>query len=81
LRPEVVDIVEQTMICPVNPWPENPRLEQAGHFMLNNVCDVFRGAAWKVFKQMGMSPDEIEQLVIDAKTDAMNPVYRWFLPL
>lgn len=53
-------------------------MKQVGGYMLNNVSEAFRGVGWKVFKQLGLSPDEIDELATDAKRGAADPRYRWF---
>lgn len=75
-----MDVVERRLIVPGNPWPSHERMKKVGYYMLENVCDGFRGMGWKMLKHLGLSVDEIEQLVLDAKSDATNPNNRWFCP-
>lgn len=76
-----VDVTEIKFMLPGNAWPENPEMKAVGQFTLLNCHNGFRGVGWKVFKDLGLTPDEIEQLVIDAKRDAADPTYRWFIPV
>lgn len=55
-------------------------MKQVGYYMLENICEGLRGIGWKTFKNIGLTAEEIEQLVVDAKRDASNPKNRWFGP-
>jgi hypothetical protein len=75
---EVVNVVVKKLMCPGAPWARDPRMNRVGEFMLENALEAFRGVGWQVFKELGLTPDDIEQLVADAKRDAQDPKYRWF---
>lgn len=70
--------MERKLLVPGNPWPENPRMKMVGRYMLENVTEGFRGSGWKMFKQLGLTVEEIERLVVDAKNDARDTKNRWY---
>lgn len=79
--PIVVDVYEERRILPCNPWPEDERMKLCGQYMMTNVCDGFRGVGWKMFRHLGLSADEIEQLIGDCKKEVCSQKYRVWLPV
>lgn len=76
LTAEVVDVVEERFLCPINPWPEDPRLRTVGQFMMTNCYEGLRGVCWKAHRAAGLAPDEIEALVDQSRNDLTNGKHR-----
>lgn len=45
---------------------------------MTNTYGGFRGIGWKVFKALGLSGEEIDELIQNAKSDVTNSKYRIF---
>lgn len=65
-------------MCPGNGWPESPKMKMIGRFNREATSEVLRGGGWKMLKQFGLTSDQIEDLVEQAKRDIANPEHRWF---
>jgi hypothetical protein len=68
-------------MCPGNGWPQNPKMNKIGNYSCEAASALLRGGGWKLLKQLGMTSEEIETLVEQAKIDVANPKYRWFYPV
>ncbi|KUI54300.1 hypothetical protein VP1G_01784 [Cytospora mali] len=75
-----VDVVEEVGPIPGNPWPNEPKFKELGLWQMTNSYKALRGFGWKLFRKMGMPPDEIEELVRLAKDDIRNTQLHFFFP-
>lgn len=57
----------------VGPWPSDPKFQDIGRWHMLNVLRGLRGICWKLFRSLGMAPEEIEELVEQTKADLQNP--------
>lgn len=72
----VVDVVELTFDVPWNTWPEDPKLKRIGQYMYTNIYDWVRGGGWRTFRSLGVSAEEIEDMVERFKRDSWDTGYR-----
>lgn len=63
-----------------NPWPSEPKFKELGLWQMTNSYKALRGFGWKLFRKMGMPPDEIEELVSLAKDDIRDTRLHFFFP-
>lgn len=66
----VVDIKELTFEIPANGWPDDPKLKRIGEYMLVDFYENCYGASFKLLRSLGMSTEEIEDVVSHFKRDA-----------
>lgn len=64
-----------------NPWPSETKFRTLGLWQMANSYRALRGFSWKLFRKMGMPPDEIEELVRLAKDDIRNTRLHYFFPM
>ncbi|KAH8651350.1 S-adenosyl-L-methionine-dependent methyltransferase [Xylariales sp. PMI_506] len=62
-----VDVTERHLMLPYNPWPEDEKLKQVGHYNLRNMLDGLRGICWKMLSFAGLGPEEIEKMTSEAE--------------
>lgn len=62
---------EEKLLAPLAPWPADPRLKRIGQYQLQNVLDGARGL-WLMLRASGMSPEEVEQLIVDVKDEILD---------
>ncbi|KAF3766531.1 S-adenosyl-L-methionine-dependent methyltransferase [Cryphonectria parasitica EP155] len=75
-----VDVVEEVVPCPMNNWPSDPRFHMLGKWQMTNADRAIRGTSWKLFRALGMSPEEIEDIVQRTKKDIRNTSIHGFIP-
>lgn len=76
-----VDVVEEVGPIPGNPWPNEPKFKELGLWQMTNSYKALRGFGWKLFRKLGMPPDEIEELVKLAKDDIRDTRLHFFFPI
>jgi hypothetical protein len=81
LTPIVVDVEERISYWPINPWPSDPRLKRAGHFVMIDMVEGCRGMLYKLVRAAGLSADETEQYLAELKADFMDVSRHWYWPL
>jgi SAM-dependent methyltransferase len=73
----LVDVVEKVFMLPRNPWPDDPKLKRIGQYMYANACQGLRGATTgPLLQRMGLSPAEVEELVVQVTRDSMDTRYK-----
>ncbi|KKY29844.1 putative methyltransferase domain-containing protein [Diaporthe ampelina] len=76
-----LDVVEDIGPVPGNPWPDEAKFKSLGHWQMINSHRALRGFGWKLFRKLGMEPDDIEDLVEKAKTDITDSRLHFFFPI
>lgn len=64
-----------------NDWPTDPKFKAIGRWELANTHKASRGLCWKLFRNLGMSPEEIETFVTLVRSDAENTDLHYFFPM
>ncbi|KAI4598416.1 hypothetical protein KJ359_002826 [Pestalotiopsis sp. 9143b] len=75
-----VDVHEERIQLPVGNWMDDPRMKLVGQYMYRNVLDSLRGPAWKMLRAAGLSPQQIDAFIAEAKSELMdekNHLYGW----
>jgi hypothetical protein len=47
-------------------------MKTTGLFMLRNVLDGLRGPSWKLLRAGGLTPEEVDQLLADVRSELRN---------
>lgn len=76
-----LDVVEDIGPVPGNPWPDEAKFKSLGYWQMINSHRALRGFGWKLFRKLGMEPDDIEDLVEKAKTDITDSRLHFFFPI
>ena len=76
-----VNVTEQKLAIPGNPWPKGKEAKTMGLWQMTNFLDGIHAVTMTVFtKGLGMSPEEVEVLLVDVRKDIQNPnVHFYFL--
>jgi len=77
----VVDVVEKIFEMPMSGWSEDTNLRRVGAYMSTSLCEGIRGLAWQAYRALGLSPEEIEELVAQIQQDCANPSIHVYLKL
>lgn len=75
-----MDVHEERIQLPVGNWMDDPRMKLVGQYMYRNVLDSLRGPAWKMLRAAGLSPQQIDAFIAEAKSklmDEKNHLYGW----
>ncbi|KAK7923790.1 hypothetical protein PG985_007861 [Apiospora marii] len=75
-----VDVTETKFMIPYGPWHRDEKFKNAGSFFLDSAMNGLRGTGWKFLGATGLSGDEIERLVDKAKSEVLDPKFRWRAP-
>ncbi|KAK2795940.1 hypothetical protein FQN51_009598 [Onygenales sp. PD_10] len=75
--------VEKTLIhLPLSPWPTDPRMREIGGMNRANVHRLLSSLAlYPLMERSGMSREEFEVLVAQARREADNPSFKAYFPL
>lgn len=76
----VVNVTETKFMISYGPWPRDERLNNPGSFFLDSAMNGLRGTGWKFLGTTGLSGDDIERLVERAKSEVLDPKFRWRAP-
>lgn len=68
----VVDINELTFEIPANGWPDDPKLKRIGEYMLLDCYENVYGGSLKLLRSLGMSTEEMEDVVSHFKRDSLD---------
>jgi len=74
----LVDVVEMKFPMLDNTWPEDARMKRIGQYMYVDLCEMIRGAGWPLLLSLGMSAEEVEELVLQFRKDSLDPRYKVF---
>lgn len=64
-----------------NPWPEGARYFDLGRWEMTNTIRGVRGVCFRLFREMGMPPEEIEDFVEKVKRDVTNADLHFCWPM
>lgn len=68
-----VDVREERMALPGNPWAKGEEQKMLGTMQMENILDGLHGFSIGLFtKMMGMSTHEVEVLLVDVRKDLRN---------
>ncbi|KAG9247341.1 S-adenosyl-L-methionine-dependent methyltransferase [Calycina marina] len=67
-----VDIVEQRLPAPINTWPADKKFKKIGMYTCADMSDAMEATAAKIYPALGLSTEEIGQLVKQAQIDLRN---------
>lgn len=76
-----MDVEEHVTYLPCNDWPDDPRMKQVGEFTRRMLTDNTRGIVWKMLQNSGLSPVEIDELVVQCKSEFQDTSLRLHWPL
>ncbi|KAK3316842.1 S-adenosyl-L-methionine-dependent methyltransferase [Apodospora peruviana] len=76
-----VNVVEQKLAIPGNPWPKGDDMKTLGLWQMTNFLDGIHAVSMTIFTRgLGMSPEEVELLLVDVRKDIKNlGVHFYFL--
>ncbi|KAK8054776.1 UMTA methyltransferase family protein [Apiospora rasikravindrae] len=78
-RAAVVDVIETRFMIPYGPWHQDERLNHAGSFF-DSAMNGLGWMGWRFLGATGLSGDDIEKLVEEAKSEVLDPKFRWRAP-
>ncbi|OIW29233.1 S-adenosyl-L-methionine-dependent methyltransferase [Coniochaeta ligniaria NRRL 30616] len=76
-----VNVVEEKLVIPGNAWPRGRDMKRLGLWQMTNFLDGIHAVTMTIFtKGLGMSPEEVELLLVDVRKDIKNlGVHFYFL--
>ncbi|ETS85143.1 hypothetical protein PFICI_03168 [Pestalotiopsis fici W106-1] len=75
-----VDVVEIKLAVPINEWHPSMRLKRVGQYSSRMLIDNLGGVAWKMLSVYGLSDEEINETVVQAKPELRNLDLEAFFP-
>lgn len=77
-----VNVTRHDFIWPQNPWPKDPALKELGRWHLVNTLDGLHGFTVRPFVGiLGMSPEEVELLLVQVRKDLVNRQIHTYWPM
>jgi hypothetical protein len=67
--------------CPYTPWPEDRKAKRVGLWMQVNLLSGLRGIAFRMWRNAGLTPEEIEEFILKARDEMKNGGIRGYMPL
>ncbi|KAH8887868.1 S-adenosyl-L-methionine-dependent methyltransferase, partial [Thozetella sp. PMI_491] len=76
-----INVTEQRLAIPGNPWPKGKAMKMMGLWQMTNFLDGINAVSMTILtKGLGMSPEEVEVLMVDVRKDIQNlNVHFYFL--
>ena len=76
-----VDVVEEKLAIPGNPWPKGEASKTLGYWQMTNFLDGVQAVCMTMFTRgLGMRPEEVETFLVDLRKDIKNPkIHFYFL--
>ncbi|KAK3681550.1 S-adenosyl-L-methionine-dependent methyltransferase [Podospora appendiculata] len=76
-----VNVVEQKLVIPGNPWPKGADMKLLGVWQMTNFLEGIHAVTMTIFTRgLGMSAEEVELLLVDVRKDIKNlGVHFYFL--
>ena len=76
-----INVVEEKLVIPGNPWPKGKDQKVMGVWQMTNFLEGVHAVSMTVFtKGLGMSPEEVELFLVDVRKDIRNlGVHFYFL--
>ncbi|KAK8030227.1 S-adenosyl-L-methionine-dependent methyltransferase [Apiospora rasikravindrae] len=78
---QVVDVVERKMAGVVGPWCKSARLKQMGRVTARSFYDNVTGMSYKLFRNAGFAPEQIEEFAARFRADLLNPAIHAYFPV
>lgn len=77
-----VDIVEERYALPGNPWPKGREAKTLGLWQMTNFLEGMQAITMTVLtKGLGMTPAEVELLLMDVRKDVQNTNVHFYIPV
>lgn len=77
-----VNITENRLAIPANPWPKGQHQKVLGAMEMQNLLEVAHGITMSVFtRALGWSADDVEVLLADVRVDLMDTRIHAYIPL
>ncbi|KAH8664388.1 hypothetical protein BX600DRAFT_464356 [Xylariales sp. PMI_506] len=67
-----INITQMVFMVPTAEWHSNPKLKRIGMYMQQNMLQGLQGM-WKMLRQAGMTPTEVETLLNQARCELLDP--------
>jgi SAM-dependent methyltransferase len=74
-----VDVEEKKLIWPAGIWATDPRMKLAGMYMQRNFMDGAFLATWKALRASGLSHEEAQSVIDNAKKEIQDVKNRFYL--
>lgn len=76
-----INVVEEKLVIPGNPWPKGNDQKVMGVWQMTNFLEGLHAVSMTIFtKGLGMSPEEVELFLVDVRKDIRNlGVHFYFL--
>ncbi|KAL1889967.1 hypothetical protein Sste5346_008545 [Sporothrix stenoceras] len=77
-----VDVVEERYALPGNPWPKGREAKTLGLWQMTNFLEGMQAITMTVLtKGLGMTPAEVELLLMDVRKDVQNTNVHFYIPV
>lgn len=77
----VTEVQELFYKIPCSPWPTDPKEHRIGQYQQRNGLDGLRGSSYLMLRNAGLSPEEVETLISDAKHELRAETIKAYSPL
>lgn len=68
-----INVVEEKLVIPGNPWPKGKEQKVTGVWQMTNFLEGLHAVSMTIFtKGLGMSPEEVEVFLVDVRKDIRN---------
>ncbi|KAK3401541.1 S-adenosyl-L-methionine-dependent methyltransferase [Sordaria brevicollis] len=76
-----VNVVEEKLVIPGNPWPKGKDQKVMGIWQMTNFLEGLHAVSMTIFtKGLGMSPEQVEVFLVDVRKDIRNlQIHFYFL--
>lgn len=75
------DVTEITKKLPMGLWPADKKMRLCGLFWRTAVMDGLKGLCSRPFQAIGMTPSQIDMLLVDVRKEIMDSSYHVYFPL
>jgi hypothetical protein len=77
-----VDINEVVQKWPQNPWAKDPRQKEIGLWAMIDFLQGLQGLSMRPLTMgLGMTPEEVEAMLVDVRKDVKNPQLHVWWPM
>ncbi|KAK8062100.1 TAM domain methyltransferase [Apiospora hydei] len=76
-----IDVVERNMAGVVGPWCKSARLKQMGRVTARALYDNVTGMSYKLFRNAGFTPEQIDEFAARFRADLLNPAIHAYFPV
>ncbi|KAK8008334.1 hypothetical protein PG991_010885 [Apiospora marii] len=74
------EVQEHFYRIPCSPWPTDPKEHRIGEYQQRNGLDGLRGSSYLMLRNAGLSPEEVETLISDAKHELRTESVKAYSP-